>query len=197
MLIPVGFPIGRANPKETYNPMQIWQNRQHASKPQRSVAIGLTAKDVEKAIVLENNAAELRIPHTIRPLIHRWRWPRHSPTHIPTTTAIPLGMPHQWRTPRRASHAPPSMRPLPMLPPTRRRIHWSHSRIRSVDLSPLSALVRAPATGDDGEDNEATDAGGDANDEGFVAVDPGFDFVGYGRAGALALIIVLVQICRT
>jgi hypothetical protein len=60
-------------------------------------------------------------------------------------------------------------------------------RVRSIHLSAPAALVRAPAAGDDGEDEEATDRGRHGDDDGFVAVDPGFDFVCDGGAVASAL----------
>ena len=40
---------------------------------------------------------------------------------------------------------------------------------------------------EEGEEEEGADRGGDADDEGFVRVDPGFDLAGYGGAFALAL----------
>jgi hypothetical protein len=57
---------------------------------------------------------------------------------------------------------------------------WSSERgIRGVDLLRLPSLVTSPTAPDDGKDNQATDSGRKADDERFVPVDPGFDFVAY------------------
>jgi hypothetical protein len=53
----------------------------------------------------------------------------------------------------------------------------------------LSALVGAPAAAEDREDDERADGGGEADNEGFVAVDPGFDFVAKVGACAAALLL--------
>lgn len=50
-----------------------------------------------------------------------------------------------------------------------------------------AAAVGAPAAAEDAQEEEAADAGGEADDEGQVAVDPGGDFAADGAAVALAL----------
>lgn len=47
------------------------------------------------------------------------------------------------------------------------------------------ATAAADAAAEDGEEQEAADGGGEADDEGFVVGDPGFDF--FGRVGAFAV----------
>jgi hypothetical protein len=56
-----------------------------------------------------------------------------------------------------------------------------------VDLPGAAALEAAVDAAKDGEEDQAADGGGDADDDGFVVVDPGFDFLAEGGAGAPAL----------
>lgn len=50
-----------------------------------------------------------------------------------------------------------------------------------------AAAVRGPAAAKDEEEDEAADAGGEADNEGEVAVDPGFNFFADGAVLALTL----------
>lgn len=50
-----------------------------------------------------------------------------------------------------------------------------------------AAAVGAEAAAEDAEEDGAADTGGEADDEGQVAVDPGFDFFADGTVGTLAL----------
>ena len=59
-----------------------------------------------------------------------------------------------------------------------RRWRSAHrSGVLGIDLAVLSAFDAAIAAAEDAENDKTTDGGGKANDEGFVVVDPGFDFV--------------------
>jgi hypothetical protein len=46
-----------------------------------------------------------------------------------------------------------------------------------VDFLCFPALIRAPAAAEDGEDDEAADSGSETDNEGFVPVDPGRNFL--------------------
>jgi hypothetical protein len=57
-------------------------------------------------------------------------------------------------------------------------------------LSVLVALAAAEETAEEGEQEEAADGGADADDQGFVVLDPGFDLAADGGAATLTLEIV-------
>jgi hypothetical protein len=67
-------------------------------------------------------------------------------------------------------------------------------RCASSDLAELSPLVGAPHAGQDHEEDEGTEGGGDADDEAFVVVDPGFDFLAEVGSFALALLMKGVSV---
>jgi hypothetical protein len=71
-----------------------------------------------------------------------------------------------------------------------RRRGWSRSEFLCVLLLLGAPAVRGPAAAEDEEDDEAAEAGGEADDEGEVAVDPGFDFFADGAVGTLALCVI-------
>lgn len=75
---------------------------------------------------------------------------------------------------------------VPALPAAWRRL-WC-GRCSSFPAAALAAAVEAA---EEGEEDEATDCGGDADDDGFVVVDPGFDLAAGGGAFALALFEML------
>ena len=98
---------------------------------------------------------------------------------------------------------------LPAIPCTRRARGWwwdprstvsSIAAIRRRSSNPTllhggtarADLFGSPTTTDaateNGKENEATNASGQANDEGFVVIDPGADFPGCGGAFACALV---------
>lgn len=56
-----------------------------------------------------------------------------------------------------------------------------------VLLGASAARETAAETAEDGEKQKGADGAADADDDGFVVVDPGFDFAAGGGAGALAL----------
>lgn len=64
---------------------------------------------------------------------------------------------------------------------------WLRRMGSSVLAQLTAAAVRAPAAVEDAEEEEAAEAGGKADDEGEVAVDPGCDFFADGAAFAYAL----------
>lgn len=59
-----------------------------------------------------------------------------------------------------------------------------------IDLAVLPAFVAAPAATDDGKHDEPTNRGCETDNEGFVFVDPGLDFVAHRGVGTLTLLQV-------
>jgi hypothetical protein len=126
----------------------------------------------------ESQNTALCIPDTtLRPRRISRRGHRRS---IPSTASIPLLKPpltpmitlvvtllHRWRLSSRS--------PVPALPTSR----WRHRRARSLFVHTAMSLAAADAAAEDGEEEEAADSGADADDEGFVVVDPGADLTAY------------------
>ena len=122
------------------------------------------------------------------PTISRRRWRRRIPSPTTATTVRLVKPPlarmllvilrHLRR--RMASRA---LILIPALPSTGRCL-----RLRLIDPSPPT--TRPGNTPQNSEQEQPTDRGADANDNGFVVVDPGFHFAAEGGAFTLALHIV-------
>jgi len=57
----------------------------------------------------------------------------------------------------------------------------------------LATIIAAAEAAEEGEEQEGADGGADADDDGFVVVDPGFDFAAEGGTFALALYNTLAE----
>jgi hypothetical protein len=203
-------PLSRLSPKKYPNPNRDPKEKNATLCPPKERpchtipchAIPIPPKERKKKTQRNKTAMQrsaedmkysLRIPHAPTPTKRRRR--RYGSLPLPLRRMSRLRRPHRrTRSGQRLLHirrrrtvrASPRSAPRPAslrTPSVVRR----HGRARSVFLLQAAALYAAPAAAEDGEEDEAADAGGEADDEGLVGEDPVFYFVADGAAGALAL----------
>ena len=135
---------------------------------------------------MEERLGQLRVPHAVA-AEHGWRW-----GYVVSGLGCPHGRPGWLLSHQGASATCWARRSLPSSAAVSvgRVVGWGStvsSGVGSVCLLVASTFVATPTAADDGKDDKATDTGGEANYQGFVAIDPFFCFVAERGTNTLTL----------
>lgn len=99
---------------------------------------------------------------------------------------LPITRRRHWSIPRWSSSTP-SRRSVPAVTLRHGTTNPTLLHRGTAGADAFGTAAATDAAAQDGEKDEAADAAGDADDDGFIVVDPGPDFPGGGGASALAL----------